>query len=160
MKVEFMQGNKQIIDQLNEVLSEELAAIDQYFVHSRMYQNWGYTKLFERADHESADEKLHVTMLIQRILFLEGTPAVNSRAKVSLGKTVPEMLQSDLDLELRVVKKLREVIALCESLEDFGTRKMLVQILVDSEEDHTLWLEQQLNLINKLGLEHYLASKI
>ncbi len=155
-----MQGNKQVIDQLNALLSEELAAIDQYFVHSRMYENWGYTKLFERADHESADEKLHVTLLIQRILFLEGTPAVNSRAKLAIGENVVEMLQSDLALEIRVVNKLRKVIALCESVEDFGTRKMLVQILVDSEEDHTLWLEQQLGLINKLGLEHYLASKM
>jgi bacterioferritin len=155
-----MLGNTKVIGLLNELLSEELAAIDQYFIHSRMYQNWGYTKLFERAHHEVSDEQGHATLLIQRILFLEGTPVMGARALLVIGKTVPEMLQNDLDLEMRVLKKLRAAIACCEAEQDFATRKMLVQLLIDTEEDHTLWLEQQLGLINNLGLPHYLATTI
>lgn len=157
-----MQGKAKIVKLLNELLGEELAAIDQYFIHSRMYQNWGYNKLFERANHEVSDEQQHATMLIQRILFLEGTPdlGVSNRASLLVGKTVPEMLQNDLTLEMRVISKLRQVIATCEAEQDYATRKILVQMLVDSEEDHALWLEQQLGLIKNLGLEHFLATTI
>jgi bacterioferritin len=155
-----MLGNVKVIKFLNELLGEELAAIDQYFIHSRMYQNWGYQKLFERANHEVSDEQQHATLLIQRILFLDGTPSMNARAATTIGKSVPEMLQNDLNLEMRVLKHLRLAIACCEEEQDYATRKLLVQLLIDTEEDHTLWLEQQLGLIKKLGLEHYLATTL
>jgi len=153
-----MKGKKAVIETLNKLLTDELSAADQYFIHSRMYENWGFHALYHRIEHERVEELEHAAKLIHRILFLEGTPDVASRAKLEIGTTVPEMLKSDLDYELAVVTKLKDAIALCEEEKDFETRRLLTGLLYDTEEDHTLWLEQQLRLIKLMGLENYLQS--
>jgi len=153
-----MKGKKAVIDTLNELLTDELSAADQYFIHSRMYENWGFQALYHRIAHEREEELEHASRLIRRILFLEGTPDIASRAKLKIGTTVPEMLQSDLDYELAVVGKLKAAIALCEKEEDYQTRRILTGLLYDTEEDHTHWLEQQLRLIALTGLENYQQS--
>ncbi|MFV0478424.1 MAG: bacterioferritin [Parahaliea sp.] len=155
-----MKGDAELINKLNVLLAGELTAMDQYFTHSRMYQDWGLTKLFERIDHEMDDEKLHATQLIERILFLEGTPDLSKRDPLNIGKTVPEMLESDLALEYIVVTALKDVIAYCEEKQDYQTRQILIGMLADTEEDHTYWLEKQLGLIKRIGLENYLQSQI
>lgn len=155
-----MKGNEEIITKLNELLAGELSAMDQYFIHSRMYDDWGLSKLYERIDHEFDDEKQHAAKLIERILFLEGTPDLVTRAPIKVGKTVPEMLQSDLNLEYQVVEDLRNVMALCEQKQDYQTRDMLQELLDDTENDHTYWLEKQLGLIEKIGLPNYLQSQM
>lgn len=155
-----MKGNEKIIQALNGLLAGELAGIDQYFIHSRMYQDWGFTKLFERIDHESVDEKRHAAMLIERILFLGGTPDMTSRTPLNIGKDVPSMLKSDLDVEYQVIANVRAAMALCEQQQDFQSRDMLQVLLDDSENDHCHWLEQQLGLIEKLGLANYLQSQM
>ncbi|MDP2903075.1 MAG: bacterioferritin [Methylovulum sp.] len=155
-----MQGDKQVIERLNNLLAGELSAIDQYFIHSRMYENWGFSKLFERIHHEVQDETSHASALIKRILFLEGTPDMTKREPLHIGATVPEMLANDLVVELGVVAALREVIAYCETVRDFQTREILRQLLQDTEEDHAYWLEQQLGLIEKVGLQNYLQSQM
>lgn len=155
-----MQGNDQVIAKLNELLAGELTAMDQYFIHSRMYDDWGLQKLFERIDHEFEDEKGHASKLIERILFLGGTPDMATRTPLNIGKDVTAMLTSDLDLEYKVIIDLREVMALCEQVRDFQTRDMLQVLLDDTENDHTHWLEQQLGLINKVGLQNYLQSQM
>ena len=153
-----MKGKKRVIDWLNKLLTEELTAADQYFVHSRMYQDWGFHKLYERVAHEREDELAHADELIKRILFLEGTPDVAKRAKLAIGKTVPQMLENDLKYELSVIKKLKEAIAVCEEEQDYESRHILRENLAETEVDHTYWLEQQLGLIDKLGLQNYLQS--
>lgn len=153
-----MKGTKAVIDCLSELLAEELTAADQYFVHSRMYHDWGLHRLYERVAHERDEELEHADRLIRRMLFLEGTPNVAKRGKLSVGKTVPDMLRNDLAFELAVVKKLREAIAVCEQEQDYESRHILREILAETEEDHTYWLEQQLGLIEKVGLENYLQS--
>ncbi|WP_409523117.1 bacterioferritin [Nitrincola sp. MINF-07-Sa-05] len=155
-----MKGNTQIIAALNKLLANELAAMDQYFIHSRMYQDWGLNKLYERIDHEFDDEKGHAAKLIERILFLEGTPDMSTRDAINVGKDVPAMLQSDLDVEYKVASMLRDVIALCEKEQDYVTREMLETLLDDTEVDHAYWLEKQLGLIKLLGLQNYLQSQI
>lgn len=155
-----MQGNNQVITHLNTLLAGELTAIDQYFIHSRMYENWGFDKLYERIAHEVQDETDHATALIKRILFLEGTPDLSKRDPLHIGKTVEEMLRNDLALELQVVTALREVMAFCESVQDYNTREILQVMLKDTEDDHTYWLEKQLGLIEKVGLQNYLQSQI
>lgn len=155
-----MKGNKQVISALNGLLAFELAAMDQYFIHSRMYEDWGISKLFERIDHEFDDEKLHASMLIQRILFLEGIPDMQTRPGLNIGKTVPEMLQSDLDVEYSVANALRTAIKLCEQEKDYVTREILEKLLDDTEVDHAFWLEQQLGLIKTIGLENYIQSQL
>ncbi|WMC11178.1 bacterioferritin [Oceanimonas pelagia] len=155
-----MKGNQQIIAALNELLAGELSAMDQYFIHSRMYEDWGLTKLYERIDHEFEDEKGHAAKLIERILFLEGTPDMVTRVPLSIGKDVPSMLQSDLNLEYKVIEDLRKVMALCEKEQDYQTRDMLQVLLADTENDHTHWLEQQLGLIQRIGLPNYLQSQM
>ena len=154
-----MKGKKSVIDALNGLLTGELSSADQYFVHSRMYHDWGLGELYKRVKHEQEEELEHASRIIERILFLEGTPDVASREPLNVGKTVPEMLKSDLDYEIAVVKRLRDAIALCEKEQDYVTRSMLVDLLQNTEEDHTLWLEQQLGLIDKMGLENYLQFK-
>lgn len=153
-----MKGSKAVIDCLKTLLTAELTAADQYFAHSRMYDNWGYAKLYERIAHERDEELEHADKLMRRILFLEGTPDVGKRDKMKVGKTVPEMLRSDLDYELAVVKDLRAAMALCEAEQDFETRAILRELLHDTEEDHAHWLEQQLRLIDQMGLNNYLQS--
>lgn len=153
-----MKGSSKVIDALNDLLAGELTAMDQYFVHSRMYDDWGLSKLFERIGHEMEDETGHADAMIKRILFLEGKPNLTKRDPLNIGSTVPEMLQSDLDLEYSVVKNLKAAIALCETEQDYETRAMLVKQLEDTEEDHAYWLEKQLGLIDKIGLQNYLQS--
>ncbi len=155
-----MQGKPIIIDALNNLLSYELAAMDQYFIHAQMYEDWGYTKLYERINHEFDDEKGHATKLIQRMLFLEGKPDMVTRTGYQLGMNVPDMLESDLRVEYAVAEQLRITISMCEKERDYVTRDMLLVLLDDTEMDHAHWLEQQLRLIKSLGLEHYLHSQL
>ncbi len=155
-----MKGNKNVIDTLNKLLTNELSAADQYFIHSRMYQDWGLDKLFERIKHESEEELGHAAALVERILFLEGMPDVASREALNVGKDVPAMLKNDLAVEYDVGSQLKDAIALCEQEKDYNTREILEVLLKDTEEDHTYWLEQQLGLIDRLGLKNYLQSQM
>jgi bacterioferritin len=148
-----MKGSKKVIDTLNFLLAGELTAVDQYFIHSRVYEDWGLTKLYDRISHEMQDESGHADLMIKRILFLEGF-----RDSLNVGKTVIEMLKNDLDLEYLVVKNLKNAIVICEQEKDFETRAMLAKQLEDTEEDHTHWLEQQLGLIDRIGLQNYLQA--
>jgi len=155
-----MQGKKVIIDQLNALLAYELAAMDQYFIHSQMYQDWGLHKLYERISHEFDDEKGHATKLIERMLFLEGTPNMVDRDGLMIGTDVPSMLESDLRVEYAVAQALKDTISLCETEQDYVTRDMLMILLDDTEMDHAYWLEQQLGLVKRLGLSNYLQSQM
>jgi bacterioferritin len=155
-----MRGNQDIIDALNDLLVYELTAMDQYFVHSRMYQDMGLNKLFERIDHEFDDEKGHAAVLIERILFLEGTPDLSKRDGLNIGQDVPAMLDSDLQIEYAVQAALKKVMALCEEQQDYVTRDQLLVLLDDTETDHAYWLEKQLRLIKLTGLENYLQSQM
>jgi len=155
-----MKGNQNIINGLNELLGYELAAMDQYFIHSQMYLDWGFNKLYERIDHEFDDERGHATKLIERMLFLEGQPDMVTRSGYQLGHNVPDMLASDLRVEYEVAEQLRVTIALCEKERDYVTRDMLLVLLDDTEMDHAHWLEQQLGLIKSLGLEIYLQTQL
>jgi len=155
-----MKGHNKIINTLNELLAGELAAMDQYFIHSRMFDDWGLSKLFERIDHEMDDEKQHADMLIKRILFLEGTPDLSNRSGLNIGKDVPGMLENDLALEKTVITDLKKAIACCEQEHDYQTREILEVMLADTEEDHAYWLEKQLGLIDKIGLQNYLQSQM
>lgn len=153
-----MKGNTQVIASLNDLLHNELAAIDQYFIHSRMYQDWGLDKLFDQLDHEMQEEITHADALIKRILFLEGTPNLKDRRDLIIGNDVPSMLKNDLILEMEVVDALKTTISLCESEGDYQSREMLEKLLEDTEEDHVYWLEKQLGLIDKIGLQNYIQS--
>ena len=156
-----MKGNQRIIDTLNGLLAAELAAMDQYFVHSSMYEDWGLTKLFERVAHEFDDEKGHAAALIERILFLEGIPDLSKRdPAIKVGNDVLEMLKNDLEIEYKVAADLKDAIALCEKERDYQTRQVLEVLLEDTEMDHAYWLEQQLGLIDRIGLENYLQSQM
>ncbi len=155
-----MKGDAKVIEYLNKLLAGELTAIDQYFTHSRMYQNWGLNKLYERIEHERTDEVGHAEALIKRILFLDGTPNLAVRDPLKIGKDTPAMLKSDLTLELGVIAALKEAISYCETARDFQTREILERMLEDTEEDHAHWLEQQLWLIEKTGLQNYLQSQM
>ncbi|HAT42485.1 MAG TPA: bacterioferritin [Rheinheimera sp.] len=155
-----MQSNQKIIDALNVLLANELSAMDQYFIHSRMYLDWGLRKLYERIDHEVTDEKAHASAIIERILFLEGTPNMSQRDALQIGHDVPTMLQNDLNVEYSVGKLLKQTMALCEQEQDYVTRAMLQQLLDDTENDHAHWLEQQLRHIKLLGLPNYLQAQL
>ncbi|MGP5213100.1 bacterioferritin [Psychrobacter immobilis] len=154
-----MIGSPKVIDYLNFLLGGELAARDQYFIHSEMYAEWHYGKLYDRIHHEMADETLHAQSIIRRILMLSGTPRMTVNA-INIGATVPEMLQLDLELEYQVQQHLKDGIALCEAERDYVTREMLVEQLKDTEEDHAHWLEQQLRLIDMISLPNYLQSQM
>lgn len=155
-----MKGNQRVIDALNGLLAMELAAMDQYFIHSRMYDDWGLHKLFERIDHEFDDEKGHAAALIERMLFLEGTPDMTKRDGFKVGTDVPSMLESDLRVEYEVAKRLKDAIKLCEEEQDYVSREILEKLLEDTEDDHAYWLEKQLGLIKKIGLQNYLQSQM
>lgn len=155
-----MKGSKKVLTELNKLLALELASIDQYFIHARMYEDWGLSKLSERINHESEDERLHASALIERILFLEGIPDVTIRTGLNIGKDVPEMLANDLQLEYSDAKALKDTIKLCEAEKDYQTREILEKLLEDTEEDHAYWLEKQLGLIKKVGLPNYLQSQM
>ena len=148
-------NSDQILDTLNKLLCNELSAIDQYFTHGEMYADWGLTQLHEKLMHELDEEREHAKKLIARLLFLEGTPNLQLRPPLNIGSTVPEMLTNDLAFELHVIKDLREAIALCESKQDYQTRALLTELLRDSEEGHAYWIEQQLELIDRVGLQNY-----
>lgn len=155
-----MKGDSDIIDCLNALLTHELTAVDQYFVQARMLEDWGFTKLYERIAHETDDERGHADRLVKRILFLEGQPDVASRSALKIGSSPKEILANDLEYELVVAGALNEAIALCRDKGDNGTRQMLEELLRDTEEDHILWLEQQLELIDKVGLKKYLSEQL
>jgi bacterioferritin len=155
-----MQGNTKVIEQLQRLVASELAAIDQYFIHSRMYDDWGLHKLYERISHETDEEKQHADKLIRRMLFLGATPDLSKRDGLSVGTNVRSMLENDLQLEYDVAQALRDAIACCEAERDYQTREILRQLLEDTEEDHAHWLERQLGLIDKMGLENYLQSQL
>ncbi|ELV08334.1 bacterioferritin [Wohlfahrtiimonas chitiniclastica] len=154
-----MKGSQKVIDYLNVLLAGELAARDQYFIHSSMYEEWGYKKLYERIHHEMQDETEHAQLIIARLLLLEATPNMVPE-KINIGSTVETMLQSDLDLELSVRDALKKGIKLCEEEQDYVTRDMLVVQLKDTEEDHAHWLEKQLRLIKTISLPNYLQDQL
>ena len=155
-----MKGDKKIIEILNDLLAGELTAVDQYLIHGEMYADFGLQKLADVAIHESDHERQHARALIQRILFLEGKPDLSKRDGLKVGKTVPEMLESDLAVEYKVVGELKKAIAACEKAQDYVTRDMLQVQLEDTEMDHAHYLEKQLRLIKLTGLENYLQSQM
>ena len=154
-----MKGHPDVIDLLNEVLTAELTAVNQYWLHGRMCANWGYRRLAEKIRHESIDEMKHANEIIDRILFLEGLPNLQRLGKVNIGETVREQLEVDLALELEALPRLNRGIELTRGLGDNATRDLLERILV-SEEEHVDWLEQQLHLVKELGEPHYLAQQL
>ena len=155
-----MKGDKKIVDILNDLLAGELTAIDQYLLHGEMYADFGLGNLAQKTLHESDHERQHAKAIIQRILFLEGKPDLEKRHALTPGKTVPEMLKSDLALEYKVVKDLKTTMAQCEKASDYVTRDMLLVQLDDTEMDHAYWIEQQLRLIEMVGLQNYLQSQM
>jgi len=152
-----MQADATVIKHLNKALGNELIAINQYFLHSRMYEDWGLVKLAEKEYEESIDEMKHADELTKRILMLDGLPNFQKLGKLLIGENVREMLECDLKLELQACPDLKEGIAYCESVSDFVTRDLFTRIL-DSEEEHLDWLETQLSLIDRVGLENYQQS--
>ena len=154
-----MKGDRKVIEFLNGVLRNELSAINQYFLHSRMYKDMGLTELADYEYEESLDEMKHADQLIERILFLEGLPNMQAIGKLRIGENPHEMLQCDLDLEMEALPILKDVIAWCEERRDFVSRDVFDSILA-SEEEHVDWLETQLALIEKVGIENYLQAKM
>jgi len=147
-----MKGNKKVLDLLNDVLTGELTSVNQYFIHAKMCENWGYLRLAERVRKESIGEMKHADELIERILYLDGVPNLQRLYKVNVGETVPEQLKLDRQTEVEAIARLNKGIALCTDIGDNGSREMLEDILV-SEEEHLDWLETQLNLVASIGEE-------
>jgi len=154
-----MQGKPQVIELLNEILTAELTAINQYFIHAKMCADWGYAKLAGLVRAESIDEMRHAEQLIDRILFLNGVPNVQRYGKISVGETVSEQFELDLGLEHAAISRLNDAIQVCRDVGDNATRELLAGILV-SEEEHCDWLETQLELIKQIGAENYCAQQL
>ena len=154
-----MKGDAKVIEHLNKILGNELVAINQYFLHSRMYKDWGLKELADHEYEESIDEMKHADALIERILFLQGLPNLQKLGKLHIGENTREMLECDLKLELIAIPDLRDAIEYCESVRDYVSRDLLASIL-DSEEEHVDWLETQLSLMDSVGTENYLQSKM
>jgi len=154
-----MKGSKKVIDVLNDVLSGELVGINQYFLHAKMCKNWGFMRIAEVDYHESIDEMKHADRLVQRVLFLEGLPNLQDLGKLLIGETVPEMLECDLKLERAAHVDLKAALGDCERLGDYVSRELFKAIL-ESEEEHIDWLETQLDLIARVGLENYTQSQM
>ena len=154
-----MQGSAAIIDVLNEILTGELTAINQYFLHAKMCQNWGYKRLHQHIYKESIDEMKHADVLIERILFLEGLPNVQRLAKINIGQSVLEILKNDLAVEMVALPLLNKSIEACRAAGDNGTEHLLIEIL-ESEEHHVDWLEAQLELVKQVGEAHYLSQQM
>lgn len=154
-----MKGSDSIIALLNEVLTGELTAVNQYWVHARMCENWGYGKLWEKIRAESIDEMKHADQLVARVLYLEGVPNLQRLGKITIGETVKEQFELDLEVERTALARLRDGIKLCLDEGDTGSRELLEHIVVD-EEEHADWLETQLELIKQVGEQNYLATQI
>jgi bacterioferritin len=154
-----MKGDSKVIKYLNKALKNELVAINQYFLHARMFENWGLNELNEKEYEESIDEMKHADALIKRILFLEGLPNLQDLGKLKVGENTEEIIRCDLAIELEAVPVLREAIEYCEQVKDYVSRELFEDILA-SEEEHVDWLETQLELIEKVGLQNYQQSKM
>ncbi len=154
-----MKGKAKIIAALNDVLTGELTAINQYFLHGKMCKNWGFVKIGEKIYKESIDEMKHAAILTDRILFLEGLPNLQKLGRIKIGEDVNEILASDLALEMEAIPRLRESIELCWAESDHGTRDLFEKILV-SEEEHADWIETQISVIKSIGLQNYLAQQL
>jgi bacterioferritin len=154
-----MKGDKKVIAILNKVLKNELTAINQYFLHYRMLKHWGFGKMAKHEYEESIDEMKHADKLIERILFLDGVPNLQDLGKLLIGENVKEILDCDLRLEMQAMPDLRSGIAYCEQVQDYISRELLEDIL-ESEEEHVDWLETNLELIDKVGLQNYLQSQM
>lgn len=154
-----MKGNDQVLDVLNEVLTGELTAINQYFLHAKICQNWGYERLYQHIYKESIDEMRHADQLVTRILFLDGLPNLQRLGRIHVGESVAEQFRVDLALEMTAMEVLRRGISLCLTVGDEGTRQLLTRIL-ESEEEHIDWLETQQRLLEQLGVEPYLAEQL
>jgi bacterioferritin len=154
-----MKGDPRVIEFLNRALRLELTAINQYFLHARMFRNWGFRRLGEVEYHESIDEMKHADRLVERILFLEGLPNLQDLDKLKIGENVAEAIACDLDLEMRAHPFYKEAIAYCESVRDYISRELLEDIL-EGEEEHIDFLETQLDLIKSVGIENYLQSQM
>ena len=154
-----MKGDAKVIEHLNKILGNELVAINQYFLHSRMFNDFGLDKLGAKEYHESIDEMKHADQLIERILFLEGLPNLQDLGKLMIGENTKEMLECDLKLEYIAIPDLRDAVEHCEKVRDFVSRDLFRSIL-DSEEDHVEWLETQLKLIERLGIQNYEQTQV
>jgi bacterioferritin len=154
-----MKGDPKVIEHLNRVLRNELTAISQYFLHSRMFKDWGLKGLADHEFHESVDEMKHADSLIERVLFLEGLPNLQDIGKLRIGEHTQEMLECDLALEMDAIPDLRQAIAYCETAKDYVSRDLFDSIL-ESEEEHVDWIETQLDLIARVGIENYQQSQM
>ena len=154
-----MKGNKKVLDALNDLLTAELTGINQYFLHAKMCENWGYAALYHKTYQAAISEMKHASELVERILFLDSVPNLQRLGRISVGESVPEQLKLDLAVEVDAIKRLNKAIALCSDVGDHGSRELLESMLT-SEEEHLGWLEAQLGIIKTVGEARYLAEHI